>query len=138
MALLEIEDLRVAFGRADAPRVAVDGVDLALEAGQTLGLVGESGSGKSVTALAIMGLVDFPGRVTARRLAFDGRDLATLTPAARRDVVGKDIAMIFQDPLAALDPCYTVAFQIGEALRVHGTPGERASAAVRRARALEL
>ncbi len=138
MALLEIEDLRVDFGRLDAPLVAVDGLDLALEAGETLGLVGESGSGKSVTALAIMGLVEFPGRASARRLAFDGRDLATLTPAARRAIVGKDIAMIFQDPLAALDPCYTVAFQIGEALRVHGTPDERASAGVRRARALEL
>jgi dipeptide transport system ATP-binding protein len=138
MALLEIEELRVDFGRIDAPLVAVDGLDLALQAGETLGLVGESGSGKSVTALAIMGLVDFPGRVAARRLAFDGRDLATLTPAARRRIIGKDIAMIFQDPLTALDPCYTVAFQIGEALRIHGTPDERASAGVRRARALDL
>jgi dipeptide transport system ATP-binding protein len=138
MALLDIEGLSVAFGRPDAPIRAVDGVDLAIEPGETVGLVGESGSGKSVTALAVMGLVDPPGRVVARRIAFAGRDLAALTPAARRAIVGKDIAMIFQDPLAALDPCYTVAFQIGEALRRHGTPDERRSARRRRARALEL
>jgi dipeptide transport system ATP-binding protein len=138
VALLDIEGLSVAFGRPDAPIVAVDGVDLAIEPGETVGLVGESGSGKSVTALAVMGLVDPPGRVAARRIAFAGRDLAALAPAARREIVGKDVAMIFQDPLAALDPCYTVAFQIGEALRRHGTPEERRSARRRRARALEL
>jgi dipeptide transport system ATP-binding protein len=138
MPLLEIEGLRVTFGSARAPVVAVDDVDLAIDAGSSVGIVGESGSGKSVTALAIMGLVDFPGEVTARRMVFDGRDLTTMSATARRALIGRDIAMIFQDPLASLDPCYTVAFQIGEALRVHGTAAEKQSRAQRRARSLEL
>jgi dipeptide transport system ATP-binding protein len=138
MKLLEIDDLRVEFGDERAPLLAVDGVDLALDAGEIVGCVGESGSGKSVTALAIMGLVEFPGRVRAKRLAFAGHDLLRLSPRQRRALVGKDIAMIFQDPLASLNPCFTVAFQITEALRVHGTSAERRSSALRRARALEL
>jgi dipeptide transport system ATP-binding protein len=138
MALLEIEELRVEFGTEAAPFVAVDGVDLAMDAGEIVGCVGESGSGKSVTALALMGLVDFPGRVRAKRLAFAGEDLLALSDSARRAFVGRDIAMIFQDPLASLNPCFTVAFQITEALRTHGTDGERRSARVRRSRALEL
>jgi dipeptide transport system ATP-binding protein len=138
MALVEVEDLRVEFGPASAAIVAVDGVDLTLEAGEVVGCVGESGSGKSVTALALMGLTEYPGRVRARRLAFEGRDLRTLSPAQHRQLVGKEIAMIFQDPLASLDPCYTVAFQLTETLRIHGTEAERASAKLRRARALEL
>jgi dipeptide transport system ATP-binding protein len=138
MALVEVEDLRVEFGPLSAPIVAVEGVDLMLDAGEVVGCVGESGSGKSVTALALMGLTEYPGRVRARRLAFEGRDLRTLSPAQHRQLVGKDIAMIFQDPLASLDPCYTVAFQLVETLRIHGTDAERASAKLRRARALEL
>jgi len=138
MPLLEVEDLHVEFGREAAPLVAVDGVDLSLDAGEVVGCVGESGSGKSVTALALMGLVDFPGRVRAERLAFAGRDLLTLSGAQRRKLVGKEIAMIFQDPHASLNPCYTVAFQLMETLRIHGTDQERASARLRRARALEL
>ncbi len=113
MALLEIEGLTVEFGSDAAPLTAVDDVDLAIDAGEVVGCVGESGSGKSVTALALMGLIDFPGRVRARRMAFDGRDLLTLSAArAQRALIGKDIAMIFQDPLASLNPCYTVAFQL--------------------------
>jgi dipeptide transport system ATP-binding protein len=138
MTLLEVEDLRVEFGAASAPVLAVDGVDLTLAAGEVVGCVGESGSGKSVTALAVMGLVEFPGRVRARRLAFAGQDLLTLSDSQRRRLVGKDIAMIFQDPLASLNPCYTVAFQLTETLRIHGSDAERASAKLRRARALEL
>src|SRR5438067_2261702 len=138
MPLLEVHDLRVEFGREADPLVAVDGVDLAVEAGEVAGCVGESGSGKSVTALAIMGLVEFPGRVRAKRLAFAGRDLLTLTGAQHRQLVGKEMAMIFQDPLASLNPCYTVAFQLMETLHVHGTEAERANAKLRRARALEL
>src|SRR3977135_4004893 len=121
MALLEIEGLGVEFGDERAPLVAVEDVDLALDAGEIVGCVGESGSGKSVTALAIMGLVEFPGRVRAKRLVFSGPDLLRWPPRRRRALVGKDIAMIFQDPLASLNPCFTVAFQITEALRVHGT-----------------
>src|SRR5947207_5945209 len=138
MALIEIEDLRVEFGAETAPAIAVDGVDLALDAGEVVGCVGESGSGKSVTALALMGLVEFPGRVRARRLAFAGRNLLALSDAQRRSLVGKDMAMIFQDPLASLNPCFTVAFQLTETLRIHGSDAERASAGLRRARALEL
>jgi dipeptide transport system ATP-binding protein len=138
MALVEIEDLRVEFGAEAAPVVAVDGIDLALDVGEVVGCVGESGSGKSVTALALMGLVEFPGRVRARRLAFAGRDLLALSDAQRRALVGKDMAMIFQDPLASLNPCFTVAFQLTETLRIHGSDAERANGALRRARALEL
>ena len=136
--MLEIEQLRVEFGDEAAPLIAVDGVDMSLEAGDIVGCVGESGSGKSVTALAIMGLVDFPGRVRAKRLSFAGHDLLHMSAAQRRAVIGKDIAMIFQDPLASLNPCYTVAFQLNEALRVHGTQAQRHSGKVRRAKSLEL
>jgi dipeptide transport system ATP-binding protein len=138
MALLEIENLSVEFGTEASPFLAVDAVDLAIDAGEIVGCVGESGSGKSVTALAIMGLVDFPGRVLAKALAFAEQDLLALPASARRALVGKDMAMIFQDPLASLNPCFTVAFQITEALRTHGTDAERRSAKLRRARALEL
>ena len=138
MALLEVEDLRVAFGSTAAPLLAVDHLDFAIDAGEIVGLVGESGSGKSVTALAVLGLVDFPGRVTSRRMAFEGRDLVTLGARERRALLGGDLAMIFQDPLASLDPCYTVEHQLDEALRLHGTPAEQRSAPARRARALEL
>jgi len=103
-----------------------------------VGCVGESGSGKTVAALAMMGLIDFPGRVRAKRLAFEGQDLLLLSPARRRTLIGKEIAMIFQDPLASLNPCFTVAYQLTETLRVHGTDAEQASARRRRARALEL
>src|SRR5512143_4247577 len=134
MALLEIESLSVEFGSEEAPLVAVDDGDLAVDAGEIVGIVGESGSGKSVTALALMGLIDFPGRVRASRLAFAGRDLLGLSDRERRRLVGKDIAMIFQDPLASLNPCFTVAFQLMETLRIH----EGGSARARRTRALEL
>ena len=138
MALLEIEDLHVEFGSEAQPLIAVDGVDLAVDVGEVAALVGESGSGKSVTALAAMGLVEFPGRVRAKRLVFSGRDLLSLGDAQRRALVGKEIAMIFQDPLASLNPCFTVAFQLMETLRVHGTDAERSNAHARRVRALEL
>jgi len=136
--LLDIEGLTVAFGTESRPLVAVDDLSLRVEAREIVGIVGESGSGKSVTAMALLGLVDFPGRVTARRMNFDGHDLRDISAGRRRALVGKDLAMIFQDPLASLDPCYTVAYQLMEALAVHGTPRERGSRRVRRARALEL
>ena len=138
MPLLEVEHLRVEFGPVAAPIVAVDGIDLELEKGEVVACVGESGSGKSVTALALMGLTEFPGRVHARRLVFGGHDLAAMSESEHRKLVGKDMAMIFQDPLASLNPCYTVAFQLMETLRIHGTEQERSSARVRRNRALEL
>ncbi len=138
MALLDVEGLTVTFGATSRPLVAVDDLSLSVEAREIVGIVGESGSGKSVTALALLGLVDFPGRVTARRMTFAGHDLRDISAGQRRALVGKDLAMIFQDPLASLDPCYTVAYQLMEALAVHGTPRERASRRIRRARALEL
>jgi len=119
MALLEARNLRVAFATGRGELVAVDGVDLTLDEGEVVGVVGESGSGKSVASLAVMGLVGFPGRVAADRLAFAGRDLLGLDARARRAMVGKDMAMVFQEPMTSLNPCYTVGFQIAEALRVH-------------------
>ncbi len=119
MALLDIQDLRVEFGTEAAPFIAVDGLDLAIDAGEVVGIVGESGSGKSVTSLALMGLIDYPGRVRAQRMAFDGRDLNTMPERERRRLLGKDIAMIFQDPMTSLNPCFTVADQLMETLRVH-------------------
>ena len=134
MALLEIRNLSVEFLTAQGPLRAVDGVDLTLEEGDILGVVGESGSGKSVTVLALMGLLPWTAKVTADRLDFDGRDLLGLTPAERRHITGKDLAMIFQEPMTSLNPCFTVGFQIMESLKAH-LEGTRAG---RRARAIEL
>ena len=119
MALLDIQQLRVEFGTERSPFIAVDGLDLQIEAGEVVGIVGESGSGKSVTSLALMGLIDYPGRVSAQRMAFDGRDLLKMPERERRGLLGKDIAMIFQDPMTSLNPCFTVAYQLMETLRVH-------------------
>jgi dipeptide transport system ATP-binding protein len=130
MALLEVQGLGVEFGSFKA----VDDVSLHVDAGEVLGIVGESGSGKSVTALALMGLVDAPGRVQAQRLVFDGRDLLAMAPKERRALLGNDIAMIFQDPMASLNPCFSVEFQLVETLRIH----EGGSRKALRARALEL
>jgi len=132
--LLDVRNLSVAFGSIAAPFRAVDGIGLTLHAGEVLGIVGESGSGKSVTALALMGLVDEPGRVHADRMLFDGRDLLTMPLAERRALLGRDIAMIFQDPSSSLNPCFTVAYQLVETLRLH----KRGSAKALRGRALEL
>ena len=126
MALLNIEDLRVEFGTEAAPFIAVDGLDLQIEAGEVVGIVGESGSGKSVTSLALMGLIDYPGRVTARQMAFDGRDLLKMSERERRGLLGRDIAMIFQDPMTSLNPCFTVEYQLVETLRVHQGGSRRA------------
>ena len=119
MALLEIRNLCVEFPTATGILRAVEGIDLEVEEGEVLGVVGESGSGKSVTMLAVMGLVGYPGRVSADRLAFDGRDLLRIPPRERRKILGRDMAMIFQEPMTSLNPSFTVGFQIGEALRVH-------------------
>ncbi|MFG6414153.1 ABC transporter ATP-binding protein [Roseateles sp. DC23W] len=126
MALLEIKNLRVRFGNFPA----VDGVDLTVDAGELLGIVGESGSGKSVGMLAVMGLIDAPGVVTADVLAFNGRDLLKLSPRERRALIGRDVAMVFQDALTSLNPSYTVGAQIAEVLKAH--LGLRGSAAKQR------
>ena len=104
MALLEVKNLTVEFGSEDKPFRAVDSVSYSVDRGEVLGIVGESGSGKSVSSLAVMGLIDFPGRVTADALTFDGQDLLGMPAKRRREITGKDIAMIFQDPMSALNP----------------------------------
>ncbi len=127
MPLLEIENLSVAFPSKNAVLQAVDGVSLSLDAGDVLGIVGESGSGKSVTMMALMGLVSYPGVVTADRLRFDGHDLLALSSAQRNKLIGKDVAMIFQDPTTSLNPCFTVGFQLAETLKLHlGMDGKTA------------
>jgi dipeptide transport system ATP-binding protein len=118
--LVEIRNLRVDFGGF----AAVQGVDLTLTRGELLGIVGESGSGKSVSMLALMGLIDAPGRVSADVMRFDGQDLLTMSARQRRALTGRDIAMIFQDPMASLNPAYTVGEQIIETLQAH-RPGPR-------------
>ncbi|WP_070884377.1 ABC transporter ATP-binding protein [Pseudomonas argentinensis] len=133
MSLLEIDNLSVRFGDANAVPV-VDGLDLKVDKGEVLAIVGESGSGKSVTMMALMGLIDAPGIVRADRLTFDGTDMLKLKGRQRRHIVGKDLSMIFQDPMTALNPSFTVGFQIEEVLRQHlGLKGKAA-----RQRALQL
>ena len=134
MALLEIRNLTVEFQTPRGVFHAVQGLDLTVDAGEVLGIVGESGSGKSVSMLALMGLIPWPGRVRADQLTFDGKDLLTLSAAQRRSITGKDIAMVFQEPITSLNPCFTVGFQITEALAAH----EGGSRADRRRRAIEL
>ncbi|MBE9607744.1 ABC transporter ATP-binding protein [Chitinilyticum piscinae] len=120
MSLLEIRNLSVEFGSTVHPFRAVDGLDLTVSRGEIVGIVGESGSGKSVTMLALMGLIDAPGRVSAERLIFDGQDMLAMSARQRRAILGRDIAMIFQDALTSLNPAYTVGFQLCETLRLHG------------------
>lgn len=130
MALLEIENLSVEFPSKNSVLHAVDGVSLSLDVGDVLGIVGESGSGKSVTMMALMGLVPYPGRITADKLLFDGHDLLSLSSNERSKLTGKDVAMIFQDPTTSLNPCFTVGFQLAETLKLH--LGMDAKAAKRR------
>ncbi|VVD89720.1 ABC transporter ATP-binding protein [Pandoraea soli] len=115
MSLLSIRNLSVDFDGARA----VEAIDLDVGQGEILGVVGESGSGKSVTMLALMGLVDAPGRVRADEVRFDGRDLLRASARERRGIVGRDVSMIFQDALSSLNPSYTVGYQIAEVLRRH-------------------
>ena len=127
MALLDVKELSVHFGDEKAPFKAVDRISYQVNQGEVLGIVGESGSGKSVSSLAVMGLIDFPGRVSAKGLEFEGKDLLSLPPKEKRELVGADIAMIFQDPMTSLNPAYTVGFQIMEAIKAHqgGSKKER-------------
>ncbi|PWJ84307.1 dipeptide transport system ATP-binding protein [Pseudaminobacter salicylatoxidans] len=134
MPLLEIKNLRVAFDTSVGEFIAVQGIDLSVDEREVLAIVGESGSGKSVSMLAVMGLLPDTATVTADSMTFNGRDLLTMTVEQRRKIIGRDIAMIFQEPIASLNPCFTVGFQIEEVLRVH-MGMDRAQ---RRARAIEL
>lgn len=134
MALLKVDELSVHFGDKKAPFRAVDRVSYEVNEGEVLGIVGESGSGKSVSSLAIMGLIDFPGRVMANSLRFNGHNLLDLKPKEKQKIVGADVAMIFQDAMISLNPSYTVGYQIMEALKVH----QGGSKAWRKERAIEL
>ena len=119
MALLNIKNLSVSFNTRNGPFKAVDGIDLAVERDDVLAIVGESGSGKSVAMLAVMGLLPWTATVTADRMEFNGLDLLTISEEQRRTIVRRDIAMIFQEPMTSLNPCFTVGFQIGETLKTH-------------------
>ncbi len=132
MSLIEIQNLSVDFPTAGGVLRAVDGVSLEIGEGEIVGVVGESGSGKSVSMLALMGLVAYPGQVSADKLTFGGTDMLSLSDSERRKITGNDIAMVFQEPMTSLNPCFTVGFQIMETLKVHegGTRKERHERAV--------
>ena len=116
--LLAVEDLHVRFRTSRGPVHAVNGVSFSIEPGETLGLVGESGCGKSVTSLALLGILARNGKVTRGRALFEGRDLIGLSDSALRQIRGKEIAMIFQNPREALNPVITVGRQLTQVLRI--------------------
>ncbi|WP_441250415.1 ABC transporter ATP-binding protein [Kitasatospora sp. McL0602] len=133
--LLEVRDLHVEFRTRDGIAKAVNGVDYSVRAGETLAVLGESGSGKSVTAQAIMGILDSPpGHITGGEIVFKGRDLLKLGTEERRKVRGAQMAMIFQDALSSLNPVHSVGTQLGEMFRVH----KGASRKEAKAKAIEL
>ena len=134
MSLLTIRNLTVRFATATGSFTAVDGVDLSVDRGEVLAIVGESGSGKSVSMLAVMGLLPDTATVTADQMTYDGQDMLAMTEAQRRKLIGREITMIFQEPVASLNPSFTVGFQIEEVLRFNlGLSGKAA-----RQRAVEL
>ena len=134
MPLLRIRNLSVDFSTASGQFRAVDAVDQDVDTGEILAIVGESGSGKSVSMLALMGLLPWTGTVTADEITFDEQDLLHMDRRARRRIIGKDLAMIFQEPMSSLNPCFTAGWQIKEALRFHLGLGR----AERHTRAIEL
>ena len=135
MALLSVEDLVVRFRTQDGVVHAVNGVTFELEEGERLGLVGESGCGKSVTNLAIIRLLPKPaGRIEGGRVVFEGQDLIVLPEGEIRDIRGRDIAMIFQDPMTSLNPVLTIGEQMVETIRAHRKTTDREA----RARAVEI
>jgi dipeptide transport system ATP-binding protein len=134
MSILEISNLSVDFRTVGGQFRAVDGVSMTVDPGEIVSIVGESGSGKSVSMLALMGLLPWTATITADRMMFDGKDLLTISARQRRRIIGKDMAMIFQEPMSSLNPCYTVGWQIGEVLEAHLGMNKRA----RRDRTVEL
>ena len=132
--MLDVSHLTTVFDLPSGPAAAVDDVSFEIRAGETLGLVGESGSGKSVTALSILRLVQPPGRVAGGQIRFKGRDLLTLSESDMRKVRGAEISLIFQEPMTALNPVFTIGDQIGESLLVHGLTTRRQA----KFRAIEL
>ncbi len=133
--MLEIKGLKIYFDTEEGVLQAVDGVDIGIDAGETLGVVGESGCGKSVTALAVMRLLPMPpGRIAGGEILWRGRDLVAADEETVRALRAREIAMIFQEPMTSLNPVYTVGEQIAEVVRLHGTPNRRAALA----RAVEM
>ncbi len=134
MSLLKIKNLTVKFATATGAFTAVDGIDVSVDKHEVLAIVGESGSGKSVSMLAVMGLLPDTATITADEMVFDGINLLAMSPQERRKLIGREITMIFQEPVGSLNPSFTVGFQIEEVLRLNlGMSGAAA-----RARALEL
>ncbi len=124
--LLEISGLKTYFASDEGMVHAVDGVDLAIDAGETLGVVGESGCGKTVTALSVLKLIAMPpGRIVAGRILWQGRDLVPLRPDEMRPIRSKEIGIVFQEPMTSLNPVYTVGAQIAETVREHEGLGRR-------------
>lgn len=134
MALLEIKNLTVRFDTSNGAFTAVDGVDVSVDGREVLAIVGESGSGKSVSMLAVMGLLPDTATVTADAMIYDGRDLLKMSAAERQKLIGREITMIFQEPVASLNPSFTVGFQIEEVLRFNMGMDRRAA----RGRSVEL
>jgi oligopeptide/dipeptide ABC transporter ATP-binding protein len=127
-ALLRVEDLRTYFFMKRYTVKAVDGVSFHVNKGEVLGIVGESGCGKSATALSIMRLISYPGRIVGGKILFKGRDLLSLDERKMREIRGREIGMIFQDPHNSLDPVYNVGWQLMEAIKLHSeekTPKEK-------------
>jgi peptide/nickel transport system ATP-binding protein len=124
--LLEIKGLKTHFFTEEGVVRAVDGVDLHIAKGETLGVVGESGCGKTVTALSVMKLIAMPpGRIVEGQMLYQGKDLVTLPPAQMRKIRGKEISMVFQEPMTSLNPVFTIGEQIAEAIRLHEGLGRR-------------
>lgn len=134
MPLLNVRNLSVDFKTSQGNFRAVDGVDVQVDVGDVLAIVGESGSGKSVSMLAVMGLLPWTATIEADEISFDGIDLKQVDAKRRRSIVGRDVAMIFQEPMSSLNPCFTVGFQLREALKTHLS----LSRAERHKRAIEL
>ena len=134
MPILTIRNLTVRFATSTGSFTAVDGIDVHVDKGEVLAIVGESGSGKSVSMLAAMGLLPDTAAVTADEMSFDGRDLLSMSPRQRRQIIGREITMIFQEPIASLNPSFTAGYQIEEVLRLNAGLSRKAA----RARAIEL
>ena len=134
MSILTIRNLTVRFATSTGSFTAVDGIDVRVDKGEVLAIVGESGSGKSVSMLAAMGLLPDTAIVTADEMTFDGRDLLNMSASARRKIIGREITMIFQEPIASLNPSFTAGYQIEEVLRFNAGLSRKEA----RARAIEL
>ena len=131
--MLEIEKLTVCFG----DRCVLDAVSMSVKRGEVLGIVGESGSGKTMTALSVMGLLSPQAQIKGGSIRLDGRELAGLDERSMSDIRGKDIAMIFQEPMTSLNPSMRIGRQLGEAVRLHKIPDSRSSAKEIKSRVLE-